>query len=74
MPTVNPGTIAAGKRSFSSAWRLKMWLPSRMGDLAVVNNHKRRTDSVSIADITRDFLSRNENRKRSFGTVDNFKK
>ena len=47
-----PGTSAAGKRAFSSAQRLKTWLPSRMGDLAVVNSHKRRTDSVSIADIT----------------------
>ena len=52
MPTVNPGTSAAGKRAFSSARRLKTWLPSRMGDLAVVNSHKQRTDSVSIADIT----------------------
>ena len=52
MPTVNPGTSAAGKRAFSSARRLKTWLPSRMGDLAVGNSHKRRTDSVSIADIT----------------------
>ena len=47
-----PGTSAAGKRAFSSAQRLKTWLPSRMGDLAVVNSHKRRTDSVSIADMT----------------------
>ena len=52
MPTVNPGTSAAGKRAFSSARCLKTWLPSRMSDLAVVNSHKRRTDSVSIADIT----------------------
>ena len=57
MPTVNPGTSAAGKHSFSSARRLKTWLPSRMGDLAVLNGHKRRTGSVSIADITQDFVS-----------------
>ena len=37
------------KRSFSSARHLKTWLPSTMGDLAVLNGHKRRTDSVSIA-------------------------
>ena len=66
MPTVNPGTSAAGKHSFSSARRLKTWLPSRMGDLAVLNGHKRRTDSVSIA--TQEFFSCNKNRKRSFGT------
>ena len=28
-----------------------------MGDLAVLNGHKRRTDSVSIADVTKDFVS-----------------
>ena len=61
-----PATSAADERSFSSARRLKTWLPSRMGDLAVLNGHKRRTDSVSIA--TQEFVSRNKNRKRSFGT------
>ena len=60
-----PATSAADERSFSSARRLKTWLPSRMGDLAVLNGHKRRTDSVSIA--TQEFVSRNKNRKRSFG-------
>ena len=66
LPAVNPATSAADERSFSSARRLKTWLPSRMGDLAVLNGHKRRTDSVSIA--TQEFVSRNKNRKRSFGT------
>ena len=60
-----PATSAADERSFPSARRLKTWLPSRMGDLAVLNGHKRRTDSVSIA--TQEFVSRNKNRKRSFG-------
>ena len=72
LAAVNPATSAAGKRSFSSARRLKTWLLSRMGDLAVLNGHKRRTDSVSIA--TQEFVSRNKNRKRSFGTSGNFKK
>ena len=27
---VNPATSAAGERSFSTAWRLKTWLRSRM--------------------------------------------
>ena len=49
LPAVNPATGAAGERSFSCARRLKKWLPSRMGDLAVLNGHKQRTDSVSIA-------------------------
>ena len=66
LPAVNPATSAADERSFSSARRLKTWLPSRMGDLAVLNGHKRRTDSVSIA--TQEFVSRSMNHKRSFGT------
>lgn len=73
---VNPATSAAGERSFSSARRLKTWLRSRMGEerfsnLAVLNGHKQRTDSVCIADVAQEFVSRNENRKRNFG---NFKK
>ena len=46
-----------------------------MGDLAVLNGHKRqkrRIDSVSIA--TQEFVCCNKNRKRSFGTSSNFKK
>ena len=66
LPAVNPATSTAEERSFSSARRLKTWLPSRMGDLAVLNGHKQRTDSVSIA--TQEFVSRNENCKRNFGT------
>ena len=66
LAAVHPAASAAGKRSFSSARRLKTWLLSRMGDLAVLNGHKRRTDSVSIA--TQEFVSCNKNRKRSFGT------
>ena len=61
-----PATSASDERSFSSARCLKTWLPSPMGDLVVLNGHKRRTDSVSIA--TQEFVSRNKNRKRSFGT------
>lgn len=75
---VNPATSAAGEPSFSSARRLKTWLRSRMGgerfsNLAVLNGHKQRTDSVSIADVAQEFVSRNENRKRNFGTARNFK-
>ena len=72
LPPVNPATSVAGKRSFSSARHLKTWLLSRMGDLAVLNGHKRRTNNVSIT--TEDFVFRNKNRKRSFGTPGNFKK
>ena len=72
LPPVNPATSVAGERSFSSARHLKTWLLSRMGDLAVLNGHKRRTDSVSIT--IEEFVFRNKNRKRSFGTSGNFKK
>ena len=62
LPPVNPATSVAGERSFSSARHLKTWLLSRMGDLAVLNGHKRRTDSVSIT--TQEFVFRKKNRKR----------
>ena len=42
LPAVNPATGAAGERSFSSARHLKTWLPSTMGDLAVLKKKKRR--------------------------------
>ena len=32
-----------------------------------------RTDSVSIADVAQEFVSSDEDRKRNFGTADNFK-
>ena len=72
LPAVNPATSAAVERSFSSARRLKTLLLSRMGDLAVFNGHKWRTDSVSIA--TQEFVSHNKNHKGSFGTSGNLKK
>ena len=72
LPPVNPATSVAGERSFSSARHLKTWLLSRMGDLAVLHGHKRRTDSISIT--TQEFVFRNKNRKRSFGTSGNFKR
>lgn len=45
----------------------------RFSNLAVLNGHKQRTDSVSIADVAQEFVSRNENRKRNFGTASSFK-
>ena len=46
----------------------------RFSNLAVLNGHKWKTDSVFIADIAQEFVSGNENRKRNFGIADNFKK
>ena len=72
---VNPANSAAGGRSFSSARHLKAWLRSRMDDerfsnLATLNGHKQSTDTVCIADVAREFVSRN-GREKNFG---NFKK
>ena len=66
LPPVNPATSAAGERSFSSARHLKTWFLFTTGDIAVLNG-QRRTDSVSIT--TQEFVFRNKNRKRSFGTL-----
>ena len=70
---VNPATSAAGERSFSTAWRLKTRLRSRMNqerfsNLTVLNIHKERTDRLSTFDIANEFTDRNTNRKRNFGT------
>ena len=40
----------------------------------MLNGHKLRTDSVSISDVAQEFVSSNEDRKRNFGTADNFTK
>ena len=49
----------------------------RFSNLVVTLNsyrrYKLRTDSVSIADVAQEFVSSNEDRKRNFGTADNFK-
>ena len=61
------------------ARRLKTWRRSRMGHerfsnlVVTLNGFKLRTDSVSIADVAQEFFSSNEDRKRNFGTADNFK-
>ena len=49
----------------------------RFSNLVVTLNsyrrYKLRTDSVSMADVAQEFVSSNEDRKRNFGTADNFK-
>ena len=77
LPAVNTATTAAGERSFlPQCMASEDVFPSRMDHLAVLrlNGHKQRTDSTSIADVTQEFVSHNENRKRNFGTTGNFKK
>ena len=39
-----------------------------------MNSHKRRANSVSIADVAQEFVSPDENRKRNFSSAGNFKK
>ena len=45
--------------------------------VVTLNGYKLRTDSVSVADVAQEFVSSqvssNEDRKRNFGTADNFK-
>ena len=70
---INPATSAAGERSFSTAWRLKTWLRSkvnqeRFSNLTVLNIHKERTDRLSTSDIENEFTDRNTHRKHNFGT------
>ena len=68
---VNPATSAAGKKSFSTARRLKTWLCStmtqeRFSNLTILNSHKERTERISLLGIANEFTDRNNNRKRNF--------
>ncbi len=68
---VNPATSASGERSFSMARRLKTWLRStmaqeRFNSLAILNAHKKRTDSLSLIEVANIFVC-NENRHINFG-------
>ena len=74
---VNPATSATRERSFSAARRLKTWLRStmsqdRFSNLTVLNMHKERTDKLCLADVANEFVSRNDNRTRNFGTFKEF--
>lgn len=70
---VNPATSASGERSFSTARRIKSWLRANMSQkrfnhIALLNTHKTHTDNLRLVDVANEFISRNENRKRNFGT------
>lgn len=70
---VNPATAATGERSFSMARRVKTWLRAKMtqqrfNHVAILNTHKTRTDALRLIDVANEFVSRNDNRKRNFGT------
>ena len=72
LPTINPATSAAWKRSFSSQCTASEDLVSIRDGWPSNVEWPRRTDSVSID--TQEFASRNENRERNFSTAGNFKK
>lgn len=70
---VNPATSASGERSLSTARRIKTWLRATMSQkrfnhLAILNIHKKRTDDIDLVDVSNIFASKNDNRKRNFGT------
>ena len=65
LPAVNPATSAAGERSLIICTASEDVVSIQDGDLAVLNGHKRRTDSVSIANITQDFVSSREDKGAS---------
>ena len=69
---VLPSTNAVSERSFSGMRRLKTYLrttmsQSRLNHLLLLHVHKDRTDSLSIIDIAKDFISDSEHRHRVFG-------
>ena len=68
---VNPATNASAERSFSMARRLKTWQHSNMkqarfNNLAILNFHKKRADTMPLLEVANDFV-KNENRHRNFG-------
>lgn len=69
---VMPATNAVSERSFSALRRLKTWLrttmtQTRLNWCMVLHIHKERTDSLSLASIGNEFVSRNNSRKKIFG-------
>ena len=70
---VNPATSATGERMFSMARRVKTWLRANMqqqrfNNISLLHCHKERTDRIRLLDVANDFVGRNDNRKRNFGT------
>lgn len=71
---INPATSATGERSFSTARRVKTWLRSNMtqrrfNSLAILNEHKERTDKLCFTSIANEFISRNSFRQKKFGLM-----
>ena len=43
-------------------------MQQRFHHVAILNTHKTRTDALRLIDVANEFVSRNDNRKRNFGT------
>lgn len=62
---VNPArSTASGERSFSTAQRLKTWLPltmtqERFSSLTMLNSHKEKTEKLCLVDIANVFAECN---------------
>ena len=69
---VSPATSATAERSFSLARRIKTWTRSTMSqkqfnDIAILTIHKELTDSLDLLSIGNEFVSKYNERKRTFG-------
>ena len=70
---VNPASSATAERSFSMLRRLKHWLRAtmtqrRLNSCAVLSAHQIILDDIDWTSIAQDFISRNEFRRRLFGS------
>ena len=70
---VNPAKTATRERSFSLAHRIKTWQRAamsqrRFNSLAILNCHKDETDKIDLASVGDDFVSKHNERYRTFGT------
>ena len=72
---VNPSTSASAERSFSLSRRLKTWQRSTMTQkrynaLALLQEHKTRTNKVNLIKIGNEFTSRYRERQLTFGAFE----
>jgi len=69
---VLPASTATAERSFSALRRLKTYLRStmsaeRLNSISVLHVHKDLTDSIDVAEVCKNFVTANDNRKAFFG-------
>ena len=68
-----PTSTSSAERSFSSLHRLKTYLrstmtPDRLNDMLLLHVHKAGTDRIDLTEISRQFVARNERRKKIVGS------